>query len=142
MNGVKPNRARTRGLSRFSRSGNGTVPCVACRILAAIALAGVLWATYAAGAEPGSGAALREQLGWRPAKPVPGFTTRAHLLTRPTLEDLVSAERPPAASEQAEPTSRTVIAGESYPPRYRGLIRRYFELIRERGFLGQNAVDR
>jgi len=128
MKGVK----LTWGLSRFSRSENGTVPFFGHRIVAALALAAVLWAAPAAGAEPGGGAALRQQLGWRPAPPVPAFTTRANLPARPTLQELISAGRQPAASQEAGPTSRTVMPGESYPAKYRGLIRRYFELIRSR----------
>jgi len=100
--------------------------------LAAIGLAAVSWTAHASGAEPGPGAAPREQLGWRPASPVPAFTTRANLLARPTLQEQITAARQPPASEETGPASRTVIPGESYPARYRGLIRRYFELIRSR----------
>jgi len=101
-------------------------------MMVAVACAGVRWTAPSAGAEPGAGAALRQQLDWRPAPPVPAFTTRTQTLARPTLQELVSAGRQPAVSQEAGPTSRTVIPGESYPAKYRGLIRRYFELIRSR----------
>lgn len=97
--------------------------------VAGIAIVAVLLAAPATCAEAGDAAALREQLNWHPAPPVPAFVTRASLAARPTLEELITAGQP-AASQQARPTSPTVIPGESYPAKHRALIRRYFELIR------------
>jgi len=102
-----------------------------CHLIAtALAAFAVFPATFVLATEQGGRTAQPANAHWRRAAPVPAFSTRAALRAETTLKEALAARAGFESTVEQEPTSRTVVTGESYPAKYRAIIRRYFELIR------------